>query len=205
MLGLGRNNLHSAVVAWARILLPLVALAMLATLFMVSRPVDPEDAIPYARVEIEDRLREPRLTGATLSGVTQDGANVTLKADEAVPAVAGQPGTGLARGLSGRIETPDGIMTDVTAAQATLESAARAVALDGGVSLHTSQGYVITTDAMILQLDETRLESQGPVQASAPLGQIEAGKMVLSRDETGQYKLDFSAGVHLIYLPPSPE
>jgi hypothetical protein len=77
MWGLGTDNLHSALVAWLKILLPLAALAVLSTLFMVSRSVDPADAIPYAQVDIEDRLRDPRLTDAIFAGMTQDGTAVS--------------------------------------------------------------------------------------------------------------------------------
>ena len=61
------DNLHSRLVGVLKVLLPLLALAILSTLFLVSRKINPEDAIPYADVDIEDRLRDPKMTGAALS------------------------------------------------------------------------------------------------------------------------------------------
>ena len=83
-----RDNLRSNVVAWLKIVLPLAALAAMSTLFLLSRTIDPADAIPYATVDVEDRIREPRMTAPTYSGVTSDGAALTLTADEARPDAA---------------------------------------------------------------------------------------------------------------------
>ena len=61
----GQTNLHSTVVAWLKVALALIALAMLSTLFLFSDKIDPSDAIPFAEVDIADRIREPRLTMPT--------------------------------------------------------------------------------------------------------------------------------------------
>jgi lipopolysaccharide export system protein LptC len=204
MLGLGRDNLHSTLVVWLKILLPLAALAVLSTLFMVSHHVNPEDAIPYADVNVEDRLREPRLTGATFAGMTQDGAAVTLKAAEATPSVAGSTTPGQAKGLAGRIETPDGVQTNVTSPLGQLDQAAKVVTLSGGVNLQNSAGYTMQTDSLTLALDRTRLESAGTVTSTAPFGRITAGKLLMTRADDGTHKLDFTGGVRLIYQPGTP-
>lgn len=204
MLGLGHDNLHSSLVAWAKILLPLAALAVLSTLFMVSRPITPEDAIPYADVDLEDRLRDPRLTGPAFAGMTEDGTAITLQATEATPGVAGTTAAGQALGLGGRIETPDGVETRFSAAKATLDEAAQVVNLTGGVAVDSTAGYHIATGTLSLWLDRTRLDSNGPVTAESPFGTLSAGRMMLIRTEDGRYKLDFTQGVHLIYQPRTP-
>ena len=71
-----RDNLHSRLVAILKVTLPLLALVILSTLFLISRKINPEDAIPYADVDIEDRLRDPKMTGASLSGMTPDGLSL---------------------------------------------------------------------------------------------------------------------------------
>ena len=80
-------------VRWLRVLLPLLALAMLSTLFLFSRGSDGESQIPYADVDAEAMARDPRLVAPEYAGVTPDGAQLTLRATEAAPARAGcQPG-----------------------------------------------------------------------------------------------------------------
>ena len=41
--------MRSRIVAWLRVLLPLAALAILSTLFLLGRKPDPDDAIPMPR------------------------------------------------------------------------------------------------------------------------------------------------------------
>lgn len=200
MLGLGRDNLHSSLVVWLKIVLPLTALAFLSTLFLVSRGVSPEDAIPYADVDVADRLREPRLVDATFAGMTEDGAALTLKAAEAKPGTtAGAAGS--ASGLSGLLETPDGARTEISAAKAHLDQSARQFLLSGGVTLASSTGYRIETPGLSVALDRTSLASAGAVQATGPAGNLSAGAMLLTKTAAG-YVLVFNGGVKLIYQPP---
>src|SRR5687768_1056659 len=67
---------RSRVVAWAKVLLPLGALGLLSTVFLLARePLGVID-IPYA--ELEEIAREPRIDRPRLAGVAPDGTTVTL-------------------------------------------------------------------------------------------------------------------------------
>jgi len=193
-----QDNLHSRIVMILKVTLPLVALALLASLFLFSREIDPEDAIPYADVEIADRLAQPRMTGAGFSTVTSDGATLTLSADTAAPSEGG----GRVTGLKGELSSPDGFRTEVSAASGQLDHTAGTLVLDSGVRIATSTGYEVTTDRLTLGLDRSFMESGGAVLATAPMGQLEAGG--LRMDVTGDGKnhlLVFNKGVRLIYQP----
>jgi lipopolysaccharide export system protein LptC len=196
------DNLHSRLVAWLKILLPLAALALLSTLFLVARTIDPSDAIPYAEVDIDERIREPRITAPTYAGVTSDGAALTVTADEARPET-GTPDTGTAQALRAVLNTPDGATTDLRAETGRLDSRARVLRLDGGVQITTSSGYQITTNAMTAALDRTDVQSAGALAATSPMGQITAGAMSLTEDPgaPGAYLLVFKNRVKLIYEP----
>ena len=193
-----QDNLHSRIVMILKVTLPLVALAILSSLFLFSREIDPEDAIPYADVEIADRLAQPRMTGAGFSTVTSDGATLTLSADTAAPSEGG----GRVTGLKGELSVPDGFRTEISAASGQLDRSAGTLVLDAEVRLATSTGYEVTTDRLTLGLDRSFLESGGAVLATAPIGQLEAGG--LRMDVTGDGKthlLVFNKGVRLIYQP----
>lgn len=193
-----QDNLHSRIVMILKVTLPLVALALLASLFLFSREIDPEDAIPYADVEIADRLAQPRMTGAGFSTVTSDGATLTLSADTAAPSEGG----GRVTGLKGELSVPDGFRTEISAASGQLDRSAGTLVLDAEVRLATSTGYEVTTDRLTLGLDRSFLESGGAVLATAPMGRLEAGG--LRMDVTGDGKthlLVFNKGVRLIYQP----
>ncbi len=200
------DNLHSRLVFWLKIILPLTALAILSTLFLLSRSIRPEDAIPYAEVDVADRIRTPRLTEPDFAGVTADGATLSLKAAEARVAVEGETGPGLIRQLVGRLQTPDGASTNLIAREARLDQDARAMLLGGGVTISISLGYRAETAGISVALDRTSLDSLGPVTATGPAGRIEAGLLHLGRtaEIPPSYVLVFKAGVRMIYLPGKP-
>ena len=195
------ENLHSKVVVWAKVTLPLLALALLATLFLFSRKIDPTDAIPYAEVDVEERAREPRLTMPTYAGVTADGSALTIAAAEARPDSAA--GVGTATTIIGKLETPDGARVDLQAANGVLNTDEGLMSLGGGVTLTTTSGYFIQTQALLAKLDQTSLSSPGAITASTPMGQLQAGEMSLTQDpkQAKSYLLVFKGHVKLLYTP----
>jgi lipopolysaccharide export system protein LptC len=192
---------HTRVVGWLKVTLPLAALAILSTLFLVADRIDPEDALPYAEVDVEGLAREPRMTAPSYAGTTSDGAALTLRAEEARTETGETPAQAL--GLRLELQTPDGVQTDVVAATARMDQAAGAVILSGGVTITTGNGYRLETPEIAAQLDRTGLESRGAVVATAPAGEIRAGGMTLGQDAQtpGAYVLVFNGGVRLVYQP----
>ena len=55
----GADNVHSRVVGWLKILLPLAALALLSTLFLFSRGSDPTANLPFSETELNEIARQP--------------------------------------------------------------------------------------------------------------------------------------------------
>lgn len=197
-----RDNLHSTLVAWFKVILPLGALAILSTLFLVSRGVNPEDAIPYADVDIADRVREPRLTDATFAGMMPDGAALTVTAAEARP--ASDTTETSAKGIAALLETPDGATTNLVAATSRLDETAKLLYLDGGVIMTTSTGYRIETPGLSVALDRTGMDSQGAVTATGPLGTLTADALHIGQSGA-DYVVVFNGRVKLVYLPASDE
>lgn len=198
---MARIDRHTRLVGWLKVILPLTALAILSTLFLVARRIDPEAALPYAEVNVEDLAREPRMTAPTYAGTTEDGAALTLSASEARPAAEGTPAK--AAGLRLELATPDGGQTELLAAEAVMDDSTRQVLMSGGVVLTTSSGYRLETAEVAAKLDRTGLESRAPVVATGPAGEIRAESMVLSQDNRtpGAYVLVFKGGVRLVYQP----
>ena len=192
---------HTRLVGWLKIALPLAALAILSTLFMVADRIDPEDALPSAEVDVEGLAREPRMTAPSYAGTTSDGASITLTAEEARPEASDTPAE--ARGLRLELDTPDGARTELRAATAVVDEPADRLVLSGGVRVTTSTGYVLDTPEVAARLDRSGLESRGEVRATGPAGEITAGKMTLDQDNQtpGSYVLVFTQGVRLLYQP----
>lgn len=196
------SDFHTQLIGWLKIVLPLVALVILSTLFLVARTVDPDDAIPYAEVDVEERLREPRMTSPTYAGVTNDGAALTVTADEARPAASDGAGAS-ATTLHGLLETPDGARTEVTAGAGRIDPAARQILLSGGVVVTSSTGWQVQGDTLTADMDATDIAVPTSVIATGPAGVVTADMMRLTQnaEQDGSYLLVFNGAVKLIYQP----
>lgn len=197
------DNLHSRLVFWLKIVLPLSALVLLSTLFLLSRSIRPEDAIPYAEVDVQDRIRTPRLTAPDFAGMTADGAALSLKAADVTLGADDGTNPGAIRDLVGLLETPDGARTDLTAHEGRHDPDAQRMILGGGVTIANSTGYRIETAGISIALDRTSLDSLGPITATGPAGTFTAGSLHLGLADTdpASYVLVFKAGVQMIYRP----
>ncbi|MCJ8138369.1 LPS export ABC transporter periplasmic protein LptC [Falsirhodobacter halotolerans] len=196
---------HTKLVKLLKVALPLVALALLSTIFLVSRTVGTQDAIPYSNVDVQGRAMDPRLTEPTWSGLTSDGARLNIAAAEVRPPAEGRPATISA--LRADLTTPDGVDTHLQSAAGTYDDANQRVTFSGQVRVHTSTGYDIRMAEAVAELDRTQVTGIGPITGQAPMGQLTAGGMTLNPagDTGGQYRLDFTGGVKLIYTPaPQP-
>lgn len=195
------GNAYSRLVGTLKVALPLAALGLLSTLFMVARTLNPDAALPYAQVDIDELLREQRLTAPTYSSVTRDGDEVVFTAETAHP--GGVAGTGArAVGPLLRLIAPGGGETRASADEARIDPATHELALTGSVEIQTASGITLQTAELLARLDRSRLEGTGTVRATAPQGEIEAGGFVLTRGSApGQEVLVFNRGVKLLYHP----
>lgn len=202
MAGAGPRNLHSRVVRILKLALPLLALAILSTLFLVSHGVKPEDAIPYAEVDIASRLEQPRITAPSFAGMTADGAALTLRAAEARAAAPGSGGPSADR-MEGQLETPDGATLRLSAGHGRIVKARREIHLDGGVELVSSAGVTVTTPGVVIALDRTDVYSTGQVSATGPFGLLRADHLRLHAEKGVErdYVLLFSGNLRVVYRP----
>ncbi len=202
---MARENLHSRVVAWLKILLPVAALGILSTLFLISRGNDPVSTIPFAKVDLNQRAKEEGMSNPSFSGATPSGDMVLFSAAIVRP-LPKQTGQFLAVDVISRIDLSGGGQIDLTAARALTDSGAVHVTLEDGVVLTSSTGYEIRTDTMIADLGAPSLESGGEITGQGPAGTFSAGKMQLSASGgDGHAQLLFTNGVRLVYRPAVAE
>ncbi len=195
------DNAYSRLVFWLKVLLPLTALAILSTLFLVSETLDPNKAIPYAEVDVEKILREQGITRPSFGGVTPGGATVTLGAD-AVRPMAGEGLRLAGTALDLRLDVPDGATLTIDSPTGEIDTTTRVAALNGGAILESSLGYRVETEALSASFDIVAAETLAPVVVTAPGTRIDAGRMALTqRDADGAYVLVFNEGVRLVYDP----
>jgi len=196
-----RDNLHSRVVAWLKIIFPLMALALLSTLFLLSRSVDPTKTIPFAKIDLEERARDQRITSPHFSGASNAGDLLSFTADSARPDpdIASRM---IAQNLSSRILLVSGTLITFSSTSGIIDEPADSVVLAGNVIVQSSTDYIVYTEKLISGMREVRAETTGPIQAIGPVGRFSAGKMLLTSDlATTNTHLIFTRGVKLVYDP----
>jgi len=194
------DNTYSRVVAWLKILLPLLALALLSTLFLVARAVDPAQQLPFADVDIDDLADRQRIGGPNYSSVTEDGAAISVSAESA------QPDPEDAEKLNGlvvraEIALPAGPVVKISSASMQLNHVTGLATLNDGVKIDTSDGYEMRTRTLEVALDATRVASDSKVQVTGPVGRISADSFALVKgpETDAAYVLVFKGHVKLIY------
>lgn len=193
------DNRYSRFVQLAKIAFPLAALALLSTLFLFSRSLDPTRAIPFADVDVEKIAREQRLASPKFSGVTSDGSKVTMRAASATP----DPDDGrrlTAENVEANIDTPNGIIYDIESVSAVYDGSDESLLLEGNVVITTSSGYRLETDKLRTNIKETALEIPVEVRGYGPETEIRADRLDLVTQGASQV-LVFKGGVKLVYNP----
>ncbi len=193
-------------IAWARIVLPLLGLAILSSLFLFARSYSPEDGVNLLRPDIDAYTQDERITAPRFSGMTETGVTVQISAAAGRPRVA-EGGGFDADELRARLVMPNGTRIDIFAPKGAVRPQRRQALLTGGITLVTSDGTTAVTKGLILSTTRMDARSQGQVVVTTPQARIEAGEMRLTReegrnpDDPGGLLLTFKNGVKMIYTP----
>ncbi|MBR9841527.1 MAG: LPS export ABC transporter periplasmic protein LptC [Rhodobacteraceae bacterium] len=193
---------YSRLVAILKVALPLLALGLLSTLFLVShRITDSTASIPFAELDLAQRAREQQITAPFFSGRTNAGHLIAFSAESARPD-PDDPARSSATKMDARIDFSDGSQITIASETAAIDNNTHTATLEGGVLIISSAGYDIQTSVMIAHMREGRLIAPEKVSGTGPGGTFEAGSMeVRSDDSGGETTLFFSDGVKLIYAP----
>ncbi|NOR29938.1 MAG: hypothetical protein GQ539_02445 [Sulfitobacter sp.] len=196
-----KGDRYTRTVSWLKVLFPLTALALLSTLFLLSRVIDPGEAIPFAEKEIQERLRDQQITAPFFTGSTAQGDELTFYAD-VLTTPEGKIGANKAENIRVTIKTEQGATYRLQSGEAEIDLTSNSAQLANDVVIMTSNGYRLTSDFMTSGLSSLDIESPGRVYGTAPEGTLEAGSMTLSQTENGgATQLFFTNRVKLIYKP----
>lgn len=197
---------HSRLVRVLKVTLPLVALTLLSMVFLLADPVDPARAIPLAGIDVEERARDPRVSGASFAGVTDGGSALRITAETART----DPGAVLrleVEGLKLELEDPAGGRLSVRADHGAIDRGDDHFEMRGRIELIATPGYRLESELLTGALDRTWLHSPGRITGQAPAGTIEAGALRVTQEPgaRGSQRLVFSGGVRLLYQPTNEE
>ncbi len=201
-----RRSIGTQVVRIARLVLPLGAVLLLSTIFLLPQTIDPQRAVELAEIDVAEITREPRVGAARFAGVTQDETAVTIRA-HTVRSSGDMVQTGpivlTLDAPEGTLRFPSGRMARFHGAVGRIDQPADMLELQGGVRLETSDGYVLRMPELQSALGQTHIKGQGGVSGTAPAGKISSDSVELTRIEGHDdgYLLAFRGNVRLIYLP----
>lgn len=196
------EHLYSQIVGWAKIILPLGALALLSTLFLFARSTTEPNSITVANVEAI--AREQRVSAPEFSGVTDDGAVIVVSAASARPDTT-RPDTMGISDMRLRMDNADGSSVEVTATEGEVDGRAQIARFLGLARLITSNGYQMETNGLIAELTTGRITSDGLLEIRAPFGDLTAGKVTFQAAVDGKaQEILFTDGVRLLYTPQNP-
>lgn len=192
---------HTRIVGWLKVALPLMALAILSTLFLLSRRIEPPDQLPFAEVDMEERARRQQVTRPSLSGASENGDLIEISAAEVSPDAA-DPDLIEAREVTARIEMTDGGTMRIRADRAVFDRPAGRARLTGDVVIVTATGQEVRTERLDLALDRVDAVAPGEVRSTGPEGRLSAGGMRVGSDGGERdVQLVFTDGVKLVYDP----
>jgi len=193
---------YSTLVRGLTIVLPLVALALLSTIFLVARSTPQDSSLPFVR-EFRDRgpLEQDEVRAPFYTGATQEGDAVTVRADRLRPEI-GAPENARAERIRADIDFLDGTSLQIVSDTGFFDAGENELRLDGNVILRTSNGYDLYTPDMVADLSRREARGSSDVRIEGPAGTIDAGAFAIRRAGDDDLEVFFTNRVKVIYLPP---
>ncbi|GGG70159.1 hypothetical protein GCM10011415_17120 [Salipiger pallidus] len=197
-----RGDTYSRFVGWLKLLLPLAALALLSTLFLLPRGTEPTIDLPF--MQGSGSPGREQIVGPNFAGTTAKGDQLRLTAERAEP-VDGALDRIRAFSLDAALDMADGSRVTLRSAEGLVDENTRSADLEGAVEITSTTGYVMTTERMRTALDRIEAETLAPVSGKGPAGEFTAGRLVITGEESSDdVQLLFTDGVKLVYDPKDP-
>ncbi len=196
---------YSRMVRVFRIAFPVIALLLLASIFVLSKTSRLREALIVTDAKLAELAIGQKITNPHFSGVTKTGDAFSISAEWALPDAPSPERIDLNKPLT-TIDFQDGRSLKSKSETGLLDLSKNMATLSGIVSLVTSDGYTAQSDELQLNFETGNVLSPGPVTAVGPQGSIEAGSMELRQDLNknhfgGKGVLLFKNGVKLVYIP----
>ncbi|GAA6191331.1 hypothetical protein DS909_13400 [Phaeobacter gallaeciensis] len=197
-------DFYSRMVRLLKVLLPLAALVLLSTLFLISRSIGPTADIPFAEDEIADRMRDQQVTKPYFSSTTPAGEEITVTASRARP--GGTDAPAVVTDLNGWLKLADGKVITLTSDTGEVRMNKNQAKFLGNVLITSTDGLRITTDELHSALRGIAAQTPREVAGSGIIGDFTAGNMdITTKNGDGPVHMLFKNGVKLVYLPQKSE
>ncbi|MCX8952029.1 hypothetical protein OU790_01155 [Ruegeria sp. NA] len=195
---------YSRMVQFLKVLLPLAAIVMLSTVFLLSRSIETNVSVPFAQKDIDERLAQQVVTRPDYRGTTRKGETVHIEAVQATQGTEASVPT--ASEFRGRFGLLNGGTITLDSNSGLIRPDSGTATFVGDVVITTADGLKVTTDLLNTSLDEVRGDTPGQVNGTGPIGNFSAGRMTFGTEKTdGPVHIVFTDGVKLVYEPEKAE
>ncbi|MEM8788232.1 MAG: hypothetical protein AAGE76_08215 [Pseudomonadota bacterium] len=202
-----RASPRTRFVGFLKIALPLVALGLLAAVFLWREAENPDLGLNFTPADLAAMRTGLTLTAPTFSGASARGDTYEFQARVVMPRDLDLTMADV-EDMAGTLNLIDGRRVDLSSDLAELDIENRKVALSVGVTIETSDGYAAEAARVDVDVAAGRLIATGPVTATGPLGEIRADRLELTPEDPDRGELDlndtrirFTGGVVLRYTP----
>jgi len=193
----GRRNSYSRMVAWLKILLPLIALGVLGTVFLFNSKDSFEVGFTFSRADIETLEKGSFIKNPQINGITKKGEPFHLTADEIRPQ-GDNNNVVVITNLNAEFLFDTGEWAKITSDSALMDVVAQTVWFENGGQLATSDGNIAVVETLHLLIASGELQGSGIV-ANGPLGRISAENFRIESREGENRVLWFENNVKMRY------
>lgn len=197
---------YSRLVSVLKVLLPLIAIGLLSSLFLVQGENDTGGEIVFTEGDLEELGSGLRISNPVFSGSSRNADRFRFEADLVVPDAL-PPTEAEITALTGEVHFADGTRLDLASAHGALDVPAQSLRLDGSVRIETGDGYRMETETLAIDLATGGLDTAVPVTTTGPLGRIDAGSLAVAPTAPGgaARRFVFGNGVRVLYDPPAAD
>lgn len=198
-------EVYSRWVGILKILLPLIAVGLLSTVFLVQKEDTFEGGLVFTKIDMATLGDGLTISNPRFSGLTTGGDTFTLAAARAVPD-SSKPKVIEMTEITADLSFSDQTVVNATASQGIARIPDQVLDLNGGLTATSSTAHSFNTTGGRLDLRSGDFVSSGPVQMTGPGQKLEAGQMRIVTDpQDGGRFFHFENGVHLTYIPESSQ
>jgi len=192
---------YSRTVAWLKIVLPLIALAVLGTVFLINSDNGFEAGFAFSKADLDTLESGSFLTQPQISGMTSKSEPFYLNAERIAPLPDDQ-NLVVITALSGGITFLSGGWVTLLADKAMMDINAQTVVFDSGGRMETSDGNQAQVATLRVNLTTGEIDGSG-IDATGPLGMLSADTYRIDTIEGENRVLWFENNVRMRYDLPN--
>lgn len=181
MMGLVNFELHPRALAWLRISLPVLAIGLLASLFMLQDTYKPASSVMIEGNEVKPVSENDHFSGAKLVAVTEDGISITFTGAIARTSDTDSALLSVVDVIIELASESDSERHTVRGGRAVIDNENKTLMVDGGASIESTGGFNMNSEAFLISLKEQRISSLGELTLDFPGGRGKADRMELIR------------------------